>query len=74
MRAAPAPATRAPRAVDRAISPVASEETASQKRKAGDKGWESGDGERQWDVINPYTDRAHRAHLIDGLRKAGWSG
>jgi hypothetical protein len=26
---------------------------------------------RQRDVTNPYVDPAHRAHAIDGLRKAG---
>jgi adenylate cyclase len=30
--------------------------------------------ERLWDVTNPYADPAHRAHAIDGLRKAGWEG
>jgi tetratricopeptide (TPR) repeat protein len=32
------------------------------------------DAERQWEVANPYVDPAHRAHFIDGLRKAGWEG
>jgi adenylate cyclase len=27
----------------------------------------------QWRVSNPYAEPAHEAHLIDGLRKAGWS-
>ena len=27
--------------------------------------------ERQWEIANPYADPAHRAHFIDGLRKAG---
>ena len=31
------------------------------------------DAERLWEVTNPYVDPAHRAHFIDGLRKAGWS-
>jgi TolB-like protein/Tfp pilus assembly protein PilF len=30
------------------------------------------DAERRWDAANPYADPAHRAHFIDGLRKAGW--
>jgi adenylate cyclase len=30
--------------------------------------------ERLWDVTNPYVDPAHRAHFIEGLRKAGWEG
>jgi adenylate cyclase len=29
--------------------------------------------ERLWEVMNPYFDRAHRAHFIEGLRKAGWA-
>jgi adenylate cyclase len=32
------------------------------------------DAERQWDATHPYVDPAHRAHFIDGLRKAGWEG
>ncbi len=32
------------------------------------------DAERQWEVAYPYVDPAHRAHFIDGLRKAGWTG
>jgi tetratricopeptide (TPR) repeat protein len=28
---------------------------------------------RLWEVAYPYADPAHRAHLIDGLRKAGWT-
>ena len=32
------------------------------------------DPERLWEVTNPYVDPAHHAHVIDGLRKAGWSG
>src|SRR5262245_34906621 len=32
------------------------------------------DAERQWEVTHPYVDPAHRAHFIDGLRKAGWGG
>jgi adenylate cyclase len=31
------------------------------------------DAERLWDVANPYLDPTHRAHFIDGLRKAGWA-
>jgi hypothetical protein len=27
--------------------------------------------ERYWEVISPYADPAHRAHLQEGLRKAG---
>jgi TolB-like protein/class 3 adenylate cyclase len=30
------------------------------------------DAERRWEAANPYADPAHRAHFIDGLRKAGW--
>ena len=30
--------------------------------------------ERRWEIANPYVDPAHRAHFIDGLRKAGWDG
>ena len=30
------------------------------------------DAERLWEAIDPYLDSADRAHLIDGLRKAGW--
>src|SRR5262249_50426940 len=30
--------------------------------------------ERLWEVMNPYFDPAHRAHFIEGLRKAGWVG
>jgi TolB-like protein/class 3 adenylate cyclase/Flp pilus assembly protein TadD len=30
------------------------------------------DADRLWEVNNPYADPAHRAHFIDGLRKAGW--
>jgi hypothetical protein len=26
---------------------------------------------RYWETINPYADPAHRAHLLEGLRKAG---
>ncbi len=29
------------------------------------------DAERHWEITNPYADPAHRAHLIEGLRKAG---
>jgi TolB-like protein/class 3 adenylate cyclase/tetratricopeptide (TPR) repeat protein len=32
------------------------------------------DAERRWEVTNPYIDPAHRAHFIEGLRKAGWIG
>jgi adenylate cyclase len=32
------------------------------------------DAERLWDATNPYVDPTHRAHFIDGLRKAGWEG
>jgi TolB-like protein/tetratricopeptide (TPR) repeat protein len=31
------------------------------------------DAERQWEAANPYVDPAHRAHFVDGLRKAGWA-
>jgi hypothetical protein len=31
------------------------------------------DADRLWEVNNPYADPAHRAHFIDGLRKAGWT-
>jgi adenylate cyclase len=30
------------------------------------------DSERHWDLTHPYVDPADRAHLVDGLRKAGW--
>jgi adenylate cyclase len=29
------------------------------------------DAERYWETINPYAVPAHRAHLVEGLRKAG---
>ncbi len=29
------------------------------------------DAERHWEITSPYADPAHRAHLIEGLRKAG---
>jgi adenylate cyclase len=32
------------------------------------------DTERLWETIDPYLDPAHRAHFIEGLRKAGWTG
>jgi TolB-like protein len=32
------------------------------------------DAEKLWEVALPYADPAHRAHFIDGLRKAGWAG
>src|SRR5262249_4665650 len=32
------------------------------------------DAERLWDMTNPYVDPGHRAHFIDGLSKAGWTG
>ena len=31
------------------------------------------DAEQQWHSTHPYADPAHRAHFVDGLRKAGWS-
>ncbi len=30
------------------------------------------DAERHWDMTSPYVDPAHRAHFVEGLRKAGW--
>jgi TolB-like protein/class 3 adenylate cyclase/Flp pilus assembly protein TadD len=32
------------------------------------------DAERQWEMTHPYVDPDHRAHFIEGLRKAGWEG
>jgi adenylate cyclase len=29
------------------------------------------DAERYWKISNPYTNKAHEAHVIEGLRKAG---
>jgi adenylate cyclase len=29
------------------------------------------DAERYWDIINPYADARHLAHIVEGLRKAG---
>ncbi len=29
------------------------------------------DAERYWDLTTPYADSAHRAHFVEGLRKAG---
>jgi adenylate cyclase len=31
------------------------------------------DAERYWDIINPYAEARHLAHLVEGLRKAGVS-
>ena len=30
------------------------------------------DADGHWKVTNPYADPAHEAHLVEGLRKAGW--
>jgi adenylate cyclase len=32
------------------------------------------DVRRYWELTCPYKDPAHEAHLLDGLRKAGWVG
>jgi len=29
------------------------------------------DSDRYWEVLHPYADPAHRAHLLEGLRKGG---
>jgi adenylate cyclase len=29
------------------------------------------DVDHHWEISNPYANPAHRAHLIEGLRKAG---
>ena len=32
------------------------------------------DGDRQWEIANPYVDPAHRAHFIEGMRRQAGSG
>ncbi len=32
------------------------------------------DVRRHWQLTCPYQHPAHEAHLLDGLRKAGWAG
>jgi len=36
------------------------------------EGLKPNDVERHWALTCPYADPAHEAHLLDGLRKAGW--
>ncbi len=38
------------------------------------EGLKPNDVERHWALTCPYADPAHEAHLLDGLRKAGWVG